>query len=160
MNGTTLRFKHAGTAAAGCLLLTLGGCISIPAYDATTDTMLTTLQSSTDTLIDHLIDTYDATPAAGKACAYSKNTEEFERLRVTIGVMTTRADALYNNKYTLAALANLKDTYGSFDAAVRDAEQSRPDHCVLPQLLVADQRGLDSAVGAVLKLELAKTGGL
>ena len=160
MKGTMSRFGRAGAAATGCLVLALGGCISIPAYDATTDTMLTALQSNTDKLVDHLIDTYDATPAAGKACTYSKNTQEFEGLRLTIGVLTTRADALYNNKYTLAALANLRDTYGSFDAAVKDAEQSRPDHCVLPQLLVTDQRALDSAVGAVLKLELAKTGGL
>ena len=140
------------------LAFALGGCLTIPAYDGKTDEMLTALQSSTDTLVGRLSQTYDASSFAAKPCAYSSNGAAFQALRVSIAVLTTRAGALYDNAATLKALGDLKLTYDAFDAEVKTVEQTRPDHCVLPQLLEADQRGLDSAVGAVLKLELAKKG--
>ena len=140
------------------LLIALSGCLTIPAYDGKTDDMLTALQSNTDTLVGRLSQTYDASPGAAKPCAYSSNSAAFQALRVSVGVLTTRAGALYDNAVTLKALRDLKLTYDAFDTEVKTVEQTRPDHCVLPQLLEVDQRGLDSAVGAVLKLELAKKG--
>jgi hypothetical protein len=138
----------------------LGGCVTVPAYDARTDDMLTHLQADTDTLIAHLSDTYDTTAVAGKPCAYSANAAAFSGLRVSLGLITTRANALYDNRATVAALDHLVLTYQDLERAHQHAEANEPSHCLPPPLLVAEQRAMDSAVGALLKLELAKKGGL
>jgi hypothetical protein len=135
----------------------LAGCVPVPVYDSKTDEMLTGLQKDADTFIQHLSDTYDATAVAGKACAYDANVKSYAGFRLSIGLLKTRADALYDDKATQAALKALQDTFDALENAHK-AAANRADHCILPDLLVTDQQALDSAVGSLLKLELAKKG--
>ena len=135
-------------------------CITIPTYDAKTDDLLTGLQSDTDSLIGRLQGAYDITNAPNKACAYSSNKQAADQLTVSLSVLGTRIDALAHNASSHAAFGHLSETYKSFFTAWGDAETRRADHCVLPALLATDQQALDSAVGGLLKLELAKKGSL
>jgi hypothetical protein len=135
------------------------GCVTIPQYDSKTDDMLTGLQKDTDTFIGHLSDTYDNSTSSGKACAYPANIQSYKQFRLTLGRLKTRAAALYANTGTEAALNNLQATYDALENAHKQAD-TRPDHCILPALLATDQQALDSAIGGLLKLELAKKGTL
>ncbi len=119
--------------------------------------MLTALQKDTDTFIIYLSDTYDSTNAEGKACAYPANIKTYQAFDVDINLLKTRTDALYDNAATLTAFNDLQNTYDTFQAAHKTAN-ARSDHCILPALLTIDQQALDSAVGSLLKLELAKKG--
>ncbi len=141
----------------GAVALLLAGCITIPAYDSKTDELLTGLQSDTDTFIAHLSNTYDTTTATGKACAYSQNVNSYQQFHITLGLISTRANALYNDAATVKAVSELSTTFDAMEAVHKGAE-SRPDHCILPVLLTTNQTALDSAIGAILKLELAKKG--
>jgi hypothetical protein len=133
------------------------GCVTIPVYDSKTDDLLTNLQSDTDTFIVHLADTYDATDGTGKSCAYPASAKTYEQFRIDIGILRTRANALYDDQTTVAALDRLQDTYDKLEYAHKLAN-ARADHCILPELLTNDQRAIDSAIGSLLKLELAKKG--
>jgi hypothetical protein len=130
----------------------------VPAYDAKTDDLLTTLQKDTDTYLTHLADTYDATTVTGKACAYPANVKSYETFSVELSLLNTRAAALYNNEATQTALAQLQGTFAAFKTAQQTADAQRADHCILPALLTTDQQALDSAIGSLMKLELAKKG--
>jgi hypothetical protein len=133
------------------------GCVPLPTYDSKTDDLLTNLQKDTDTFIAVLSNTYDATTTSGKACAYAANTKSYQGFKIDIGLLRTRASALYDNQVTVAALDKLQGTYDALEAAHKEAD-TRADHCILPALLVVDQQAMDSAIGALLKLELAKKG--
>lgn len=133
------------------------GCVPVPVYDSKTDEMLTSLQKGTDTFIAHLKETYDATPRIGKACAYPANVKTYRQFEIDVGLLQTRAAALYDDAATQSALVNLKDTFGRLEDAHKKADE-RADHCILPDLLPADQQAMDSAIGSLLKLELAKKG--
>lgn len=133
------------------------GCISLPSYDSKTDELLTNLQKDTDTFIATLSNNYDATTADKKACAYAANVKTYQGFKLDIGLLRTRASALYDNEATVAALNKLQGTYDTFEAAHKAAD-ARADHCILPALLTADQQAMDSAIGSLLKLELAKKG--
>jgi hypothetical protein len=141
----------------GAGLTLLAGCVTVPVYDSKTDDMLTSLQRDTDNFIAHLSETYDTSTAAGKACAYQANKTTYQQFAIDIDLLQTRANALYDDQATLAALADLQSTYSKFEAAHKEAD-NRPDHCIIPALLTLDQRAMDSAIGSVLKLELAKKG--
>ena len=141
------------------VLTTASACITLPAYDAKTDELLTALQSDTDQLIGQLQGAYDITTAPNKACAYSANQPSVDQLNVSLSVLGTRIDALADNRFSHAAFAHLSDTYKAFFLAWKEAEANRADHCILPVLLATDQQALDSAVGSLLRLELAKKGG-
>lgn len=143
--------------AVGAGAAALAGCIAIPVYDSKTDDLLTSLQQDTDTYISQLSDEYDTTTAPGKACAYEANVKTYQKFKLDIGILETRANALYNDQATLAALTSLQTTYDTFEAAHKEADK-RPDHCILPLMLTTDQQALDSAIGSVLKLELQKKG--
>ncbi len=150
--------------ATACLVLLacaggLGGCASLPAYDSKTDELLTALQTDTDTYIGQLKSGYDATTADNKACAYSSNLKTVQALETSLGVLSTRLDALYDNQSSQKTFGDVKAAYSGFFAAQQAAEKVRADHCILPVLLATDQTALDSAVGALLKLELMKKGG-
>ena len=54
---------------------------------------------------------------AAKPCAYSSSAAAFQALRVSVGVPTTRAGALYDNAATLKALGHLRSTYDAFTPA-------------------------------------------
>jgi hypothetical protein len=133
------------------------GCVPLPTYDSKTDDLLTNLQKETDTFIGTLSSAYDDTPADGKSCAYVANIKAYQGFRVDIGLLRTRASALYENQATVVALNKLQATYDSLEAAHKEAGD-RADHCILPALLVIDQQAIDSAIGGLLKLELAKKG--
>lgn len=139
------------------LTLTLSGCVAVPAYDSKTDDMLTSLQKDTDSFIVQLSDSYDSTHSEGKACAYPANIKTYQAFDVDINLLKTRAEALYDNAATVAAVSDLQNNYNAFQTA-HEAANARPDHCILPALLNTDQQALDSAVGSLLKLELAKKG--
>jgi hypothetical protein len=145
-------------AAALAVLLALPACVPVPAYDAKTDDLLTTLQKDTDTYIAHLSDSYDTTTVQGKPCAYPANVKSYETFSVDLSLLKTRADALYNNQATQAALTQLQSTYDALKTAQQTADTQRADHCILPALLAADQQALDAAIGSLMKLELAKKG--
>jgi len=133
------------------------GCVTIPVYDSKTDDMLTNLQKDTDTFIAHLSNTYDGSTVDGKACAYTANVKAYQQFKLDIGLLKTRAAALYDNTATQIALNELQSTYDALETAHKQAN-TREDHCILPELLIADQRAMDSAIGGLLKLELAKKG--
>ncbi len=109
------------------------GCVTIPQYDSKTDDMLTGLQKDTDTFIGHLSDTYDNSTSSGKACAYPQTYNRSKQFRLTLGLLKTRAAALYANTGTEAALNNLQATYDALENAHKQAD-TRPDHCILPAL--------------------------
>ena len=142
----------------GALAGGLCGCVAVPSYDAKTDQMLTQLQTDTDTLIANLSENWDPSTAAGKPCAYSANVKAFGALRVELSLITTRASALYNNGATVATLAHVNQAYADWETAHQHAETGEPSHCIIPALLPTEQRALDSAVGALMKLELVKKG--
>jgi hypothetical protein len=139
-------------------LLAIAGCVNVPAYDSETDQLLTSLQKDTDTFIQHLTDTYDTTTGQGKACAYAANVKTYEQFQIDINLLTTRANILYNDRVTIAALGSLKSTFDSLEAAHKAADTERAEHCILPAVLATDQQAMDSAIGSVLKLELQKKG--
>ncbi len=155
--GIRRKWRWAALAVAVIFAGGVAGCVTIPVYDSKTDDLLTSLQKDTDTFIGKLSDSYDNTTASGKSCAYEANAKTYEQFRLDIGLLKTRANALYNNQVTLSALDALQDTYVKLEAAHKEAD-SRPDHCILPQLLTTDQQAMDSAIGGVLKLELQKKG--
>jgi hypothetical protein len=145
-------------AAALAAVLALPACVPVPTYDAKTDDLLTALQEDTDIYIAHLSDTYDSNTVTGKACAYPANVKSYETFSVDLSLLKTRADALYNNQATQSALAQLQSTYDALKTAQQTADTQRADHCILPALLATDQQALDSAIGSLMKLELAKKG--
>lgn len=153
-----MRLPHVAVIVA-CLLLP--GCVTtaVPAYDQRTDDLLSSLQKEVDTLLLNLNYAYDDSHADGKACAWPANVKAFAQLRVDLAQVRTRGRALYANEATLAALDQLADTFDKLEAAHRLANDKRPDHCVLPELITAEQNAMDAALGSLLKLELQKKKG-
>jgi len=136
-------------------VLLLSGCTSIKLisdYDETTDKAVTALQRKMSTFL------VDVESKLGTPNAEHKNyVETYKELRVDISAIELRVNALPNNRITQEQIKTLKDNIGLLETLHKTGFAG--DLNSQKSVLATVQKDFDTALSAILKLELAKRRG-
>ena len=133
-------------------LLPLAACVTLMApYDEKTDEMATALQRK----VSEHFETLEGSQSP--ACLHQNFVQFYDGLRVDASALDVRARALDMNSQTQIQAAELMSMINNFEA-LHKLDSARGD-CLSSDELSPLRRGFDSAVGAILKLEVAKKRG-
>lgn len=130
----------------------LSGCAVtlLSQYDLQTDQTASSIQKKLTAQAATMSATY-GTPD----CVYDKYAAGYQDLRVDLSALKLRVGVIANNEPTVAAVNELDGAIQAFESLHKLAGPK----CMSPQEIAPALRGIDSTVGAVLKLELAKKRG-